>query len=151
MMWRADLPLESLPERLGWPVVAGLIVIALVASVVRKVRMLARRDPVRWFDTSQRAAGRSLAGGRCEYSARVTPWRRCRARADQADHFYPWSRGGATSMSNQVAACRWHNQTKGARWPSPLLAWVIARRRRGYFPAGRARRPGQRYRRRQRR
>ncbi|GHS89721.1 hypothetical protein AGMMS50218_16640 [Actinomycetota bacterium] len=105
-----------------------------------------RRDPLRWFTPAQRAAGRSRAGGRCEYPARWTPWRRCPARAVECDHFVPWSRGGATTVKNLVAACRWHNQAKGAREPSALTAWVITWRRARYFPPDAPRYPGARYR-----
>jgi 5-methylcytosine-specific restriction endonuclease McrA len=123
-----------------------VLAVALLAGAAARGRRA--RDPARWFDTSARSAGRALAGGRCEYPARGAPWRRCRHTAVESDHFIPWARGGATSMANLVAACRWHNQDKGARAPSPWLTRTIAHRRRGYFPRGRATRPGQRYRRR---
>lgn len=104
-----------------------------------------RRDSVRFFDGAQRHAARTRAGHRCEYSARWTPWARCSRPAQEADHFFPWSRGGATTTANLVASCRWHNQAKGARQPTAVTAWVIAARRRAYFPPGERRRPGQWY------
>jgi hypothetical protein len=128
--------------------VAGVLLAAVLSGfVLRLARRPSRhRDPVRWFPTSMRSAGRALAQGRCEYPARFRPWRRCPHRARESDHFFPWAAGGATTLANLVAACSWHNQAKSGRWPSRLLAGVIARRRRAYFPAGRATRPGQRYR-----
>ena len=139
LSWAAQAP---------WPLRLALVVIAVVlaAAGVRRRRVpVRRRDPSRWFDTSMRSAGRALAGGRCEYPARFAPWSRCPDRASESDHFHPWVAGGATSMANLVAACRWHNQSKSGRWPSRRLARVIARRRRSYFPPGRPTRPGERY------
>ncbi len=138
-----------LPETSVVPItipVAVVVLLLVLALAAGKGGNAQRRDPARWFDTSQRAAGRALAGGRCEYPSRFAPWRRCRGRASECDHFIPWAREGATTMTNLVAACRWHNQTKGARWPSRPLARAIARRRAHYFPPGRPTRPGQRYR-----
>ncbi|WP_147463454.1 HNH endonuclease [Cellulomonas triticagri] len=140
----------TLPAVIGLanvPALAWLAVVVVLAAAVgaRRRGRKGRRDPARWFDTGARAAGRALAGGRCEYPARWRPWRRCTSAAQQADHFYPWARGGATSMRNLVAACTAHNQTKGGAWPSWWLRAVITRRRCAYFPPGRPRRPGQRY------
>ncbi len=127
----------------GWALVAALL--------VSRVRVLAtpwrRRDPERWFDAFERAAGRDRAGGRCEYTDRLAPWRRCTRPAQEADHFFPWARGGATTLGNMVAACTAHNQAKGGRMPAAITRWLITRRRRRYFPAGHLRTPGAWYRR----
>lgn len=120
------------------------VMLAVAAAVVVVARARTpRRDPQRWFDAAQRAHARTRAGGQCEY----TRWgRRCSHRAEEIDHYVPHARGGATTLTHAVAACREHNQAKGAR----LLPWwqtkALQRRRRTYFPPGEALRPGQRYR-----
>ncbi|MFJ4171670.1 HNH endonuclease [Paenarthrobacter sp. NPDC089714] len=35
------------------------------------------------------------------------------------DHFYPWSKGGSTSLRNFVAACGHCNRSKGRPHPKP--------------------------------
>lgn len=106
------------------------------------------RDPQRWFDYGQRAVARERAGGRCEY----TSWgRRCERPSEEIDHFVPWSRGGATSLTNAVSACRRHNQRKGGRMPSTLDAFALFWRRRTYFTSQDNSWPGQQYRRTSRR
>lgn len=117
---------------------AGLLM-ALVAGGPR----WARRDPVRWFDADQRRAARHRAGGQCEYS---TWLRRCERPAQETDHFIAWARGGATTLTNAVAACRRHNQGKGASAVPGWQVMALRRRRRTYFPPGTPIRPGQRYR-----
>ncbi|MBW0255816.1 HNH endonuclease [Cellulomonas sp. PS-H5] len=122
---------------------SGLLALVVLARG-RRARWR-RRDPQRWFDAYQRAAGRARAGGRCEYTA-AWSWQRCPAASEQADHFRPWARGGATEPENLVAACVRHNQSKGGRMPTLLTTAVITWRRRRYFPAGVPRRPGAWYR-----
>ncbi|GAA3635306.1 HNH endonuclease [Microlunatus ginsengisoli] len=103
------------------------------------------RDPRRLFSGDERRAGFDRAGNRCEFDA----WlglTRCRRAAEDADHWWPHGRGGATSMPNLVAACARHNRSKGARPPSRAQSRRIAQRRRGYFPARQPARPGEPYR-----
>jgi hypothetical protein len=59
--------------------------------------------------------------------------RRCSRPAEHGDHFFPWSKGGASSLQNFVAACARCNRTKGARLPSPGQQARMERRRRAYF------------------
>lgn len=143
------LDAQAMPAAVPWWGWALLLVL-----MVSRMRPLSspwrRRDPVRWFDALQSAAGRDRAGGQCEYTERFVPWRRCSRPAQESDHFFPWARGGATTVENLVAACTAHNQAKGGRAPSAITRWVIARRRRAYFPAHQTRTPGAWYRRRRR-
>jgi hypothetical protein len=127
----------------AWAWIALVAVLLLRSPRLHRWR---RRDPDRWFDSHQRSQGRARADGRCEYTAGWAWWRRCPAPAQEADHFWPWARGGATSIDNLVAACAVHNQAKGGRQPSAISRWAIAVRRRGYFPAGVPRTPGAWYR-----
>lgn len=60
-----------------------------------------------------------------------------------ADHHYPHSKGGATSMANAVAACQRHGTSSGAKMPTGWDTRLIALRRRSYFPPDVLRRTGQ--------
>lgn len=106
-----------------------LLVLGILAAVVagRDVRC---RDPVRRFTRQQRREGMARAAGLCEMEAGFR--RRCSRPAEHGDHFYPWSKGGSTSLQNFVAACARCNRTKGARVPSPGQQARIERRRREY-------------------
>lgn len=120
------------PYGMGGAAVVVVLVIAF-ATVMRAGG--GPTDQVRMFSAAQRRDGFSRAGNRCEYDG-FLPWLRCTSAAEHADHFFPWSRGGATSMSNQVAACARHNLAKSDHMPSRMMQSRIARRRRRYFPAG---------------
>jgi 5-methylcytosine-specific restriction endonuclease McrA len=108
------------------------VVLGIVAAVItgRDVR---RRDPVRRFTRHQRREGMARAGGQCEMESGFG--RRCGRSAEHGDHFYPWSKGGSTSLQNFVAACAKCNRAKRANIPSPGQQQRLARRRREYLPS----------------
>ncbi|MGY4542836.1 hypothetical protein ACVWY0_002761 [Arthrobacter sp. UYNi723] len=108
---------------------AFLVVLIIVAAVIR-AQDLRRRDSVRRFSRQQRREGMTRAAGLCEMEAGFR--RRCSRPAEHGDHFYPWSKGGSTSLQNFVAACARCNRAKGARIPSPGQQERIERRRREY-------------------
>ena len=111
----------------------GLAVVVLgVAAAVITGQDVRRRDPVRRFTRQQRREGMTRAGGRCELEAGFG--RRCGRPAEHGDHFYPWSKGGSTSLQNFVAACARCNRAKRARIPSPGQQQRMERRRRDYLP-----------------
>jgi len=111
----------------------GLFAVALVVvAAVVNARDIRRRDPVRRFTRQQRREGMARAGGQCEMEAGLR--RRCSLPAEHGDHFYPWSKGGSTSLQNFVAACARCNRAKGARIPSPGQQERLERRRRSYLP-----------------
>jgi hypothetical protein len=56
--------------------------------------------------------------------------------AAEADHIYPWSRGGATVVSNGQALCRAHNRRKSNLRPPWWYVLALERRRAAYVPAG---------------
>ncbi|HLS12972.1 MAG TPA: HNH endonuclease signature motif containing protein, partial [Beutenbergiaceae bacterium] len=119
---------------------AGLTLAATVVAGIVQLRKLAAsrhtavQDPVRAYPSHIRKQSFSLAGNRCEYTG---PWGlRCRAPAEHADHFWPWVKGGATSLQNCVASCARHNTSKGAKMLGRSTQRALQRRRRRYFPPG---------------
>ncbi|MDQ0665364.1 5-methylcytosine-specific restriction endonuclease McrA [Arthrobacter ulcerisalmonis] len=107
------------------------VVLGIAAAVVTSLDVR-RRDPVRRFTRQQRREGMARAGSRCELEAGFG--RRCGRPAEHGDHFYPWSKGGSTSLQNFVAACARCNRAKRARIPSPGQQRRMERRRREYLP-----------------
>ena len=95
----------------------------------------ARRDPWRSFKFEARRHVMDRASGRCEAPV-LLAWGRCRNNATEADHIYPWSKGGATVVSNGQALCTHHNKSKGARTPPWWYVLGLERRRRTYFATG---------------
>ena len=116
--------------------IIGVIVFRYVMKmtlwIVRKARKRHQRRMARAFPQNMRVAAFNRAGNQCEFSNGIN---RCRNRAEHADHFYPFSAGGATSVQNLVAACSGHNLSKGAKIPSMLEKSRIEARRKRYFPA----------------
>lgn len=106
------------------------LVILTIAAAVINARDVRRRDPVRRFTRQQRREGMARAGGQCEMESGFQ--RRCTRPAEHGDHFYPWSKGGSTSVQNFVAACARCNRAKGARIPAPGKQERLERRRRDY-------------------
>ncbi|MDT0169728.1 HNH endonuclease [Pseudarthrobacter sp. BRE9] len=111
--------------------VVFVVVLGIVAAVITS-RDVRRRDPVRRFTRQQRREGMARAGGLCELEAGFG--RRCGRPAEHGDHFYPWSKGGSTSLQNFVAACARCNRAKRANIPSPGKQQRMERRRRDYLP-----------------
>ena len=93
-----------------------------------------KRDPWRVFKYDARRAVLARAGNRCEAAALVFVLR-CPTEAAEADHVYPWSKGGATVISNGQALCRGHNRSKSNLTPPWWYVLLLERRRRNYFPA----------------
>ena len=111
----------------------ALLTLAVLTQVVR-TRAHPVLDPQRAFTQQQRLAVFARAGNQCEHKALFG--RRCTTQAAQCDHIYPWSRGGATAMSNGQALCGPHNNRKSAWVPTRFYIWRLERRRCSYFPAG---------------
>jgi 5-methylcytosine-specific restriction endonuclease McrA len=116
--------------------VIGIAVFIFVTRTVLSVRRAKRKRRAqrteRMFNKAQKDQGHARAGRRCEFSEGLG---RCKNRSEHGDHFYPHSRGGATTMKNFVAACSMHNLSKGAKMPSALEKSRIEKRRKRYFPA----------------
>lgn len=144
-LWRIGLFLLAHPL----PVLAAIAVLclpSLVASLIRFVPHRVFKDPQRMFSKAQRDEGSRLAAGRCEMEGLLL-FTRCHRPGAHADHWFPHTLGGASTMQNLVHACAPCNLSKGARvptfWETTRLEW----RRRRYYTREQ-RRPGDKYRRR---
>ncbi|MET1089847.1 MAG: HNH endonuclease signature motif containing protein [Arthrobacter sp.] len=94
-----------------------LVVLGIVAAVIR-ARDVKRRASVRRFSRQQRREGMARAGGQCEMEAGLR--RRCPLPTEHGDHFYPWPKGGSTSLQNFVAACARCNRARARGFPRPV-------------------------------
>lgn len=116
-----------------WWLIAIVAVMTLLVIAARRGRAV-QRDPKRLFTSAERSEASRRAGGRCEYKNPM--WFRCRRPGAHGDHIYPWSKGGATVMSNHQWLCVSHNLRKSNHVPSKVYVWRLERRRRRYFPQG---------------
>lgn len=118
------------------PWLVGLAAFWVVVSCPMPGRgpgLLQRRDSWRRFRFEARRVVMTRAGNRCE-GAILLAWGRCRQIAVEADHIYPWSKGGATVLGNGQALCRDHNRRKSNLSPPWWYVLCLERRRRCYFP-----------------
>lgn len=115
-------------------IAAALMLLVVLSKVAAAVRPAGPKDPSRLFSANQRKEGFDRAGGRCELEGRF--FSRCRRPAHHGDHWFPWSRGGSTSMANFVAACVKCNLAKGAKVPGAWQTMRLESRRRKYFAQG---------------
>lgn len=147
--------LQGLAVAWGWASAhprAALVALGVVTVPVLLGRLVAlipkpvQKDPIRMFTPEQRRSGFALSGNQCEFEG-LFFFSRCRRDAEHGDHWYPWSRGGPTSMENFVAACARCNTSKGAKVPTFWQTQRLAARRRKYYPAARQHQitPGARY------
>jgi len=124
--WVFDNPLPTL-------VVVAVAVLLVFANSFHTTTQW--RDPQRFYNAEQRAVVLKRAGGRCE-SRSMLGLARCRSKATQIDHVFPWSRGGPTTVENGQALCQPCNARKSNQMPSRLYIRRLERARRRYFPAG---------------
>lgn len=138
-----------------WPILAFILIILVMLELLRRVvlkmdRFITgilrrpipkdKRDPARAFTATSKREAAELAGGRCEGTRLI----RCRHRGDDlhGDHWYPHSRGGATTPANLVMLCPKCNRRKSDKIPTSAETTVLYLRRRSYMPPDRMR-PGQ--------
>jgi 5-methylcytosine-specific restriction endonuclease McrA len=112
----------------------GVVVLFVVSTVHSNNAAPKQKDPVRIFTAAQKLEGYARANNQCEFESMI--FKRCTKTASHADHWYPWSKGGNTSMMNFVAACPRCNTSKGAKVPGQFSTWRLENRRRKYFPNG---------------
>ena len=117
-----------------WLYAVAAVVCVLIGWPVWRSRTRGTKDARRMYTRDERLRGFARAGGQCEYD-RWWFWR-CTRTAEHGDHFYPWSKGGATSMRNYVAACVRCNLIKSAHVPTGAQRMRIMARRARYFPVG---------------
>ena len=94
-----------------------------------------KRHEWRSFKYGNRTVVMERAGGRCE-AALFLVWGQCASPATEADHVYPWSKGGPTTPANGQALCQRHNRSKSDLTPPWWYVLGLERRRASYFPAG---------------
>ena len=111
----------------------SVMFVVLVSYLASKVEHNVAKDPQRIYSKAQRVQAMNRAGGQCEMEGWL--WFRCRKPGEHLDHFFPWSKGGATDMNNCVLACKGDNLRKGAKVPTLGQKIRLERRRRKYFPA----------------
>jgi hypothetical protein len=128
VQWAADTIAHN---QVAAVIVAVVVLLFVLSNSKQKGN---QKDPSRLFSSSQRASGFSRAANRCEFDKAIF-WR-CRKAAQHGDHWFPHSKGGATSMTNFVAACAPCNLSKSAKNPTRGQTARLKRRRRKYFPAG---------------
>lgn len=121
----------AIPQFLG---IAAFILVTTGPLPGRGPRLFQRRDPWRRFKYGARREVMGRAGGRCEGPVFLA-WGRCDEPATEADHIYPWARGGPTLPANGQALCGGHNRHKGSMRPPWWYVVSLERRRRTYFPA----------------
>lgn len=138
-MWQASFWFVRIKHSMDipQPLIIGIIIlvclIAYKAIAARHQPNSYVQDPRRDFTKAERRTGFERAGNRCEMSGPLG-FGRCRRPAQHGDHHYPWSRGGATNLSNFVAACAPCNLSKSNKIPTRSATRGITRRRKRYFP-----------------
>lgn len=113
-----------------WFVAPVLLPVAAVFLMPRGGQ--SQRDPERIFSLTQRKQGMLRCGNRCELGV----FRRCTRYGFHGDHWFPWSKGGATTARNMVIACETCNKRKSNKSPTVWHTWRVQARRRSYFPKG---------------
>ena len=119
-----------LPQLIGG---AAFLLVLVCPMPGRGLSAFHRQDPWRRFKYEARRVVMSRAGNRCE-GAVFLAWGRCAEPAIEADHVYPWSRSGPTTVGNGQALCGGHNRRKAAWKPAWWYLMSLERRRCSYFP-----------------
>ncbi len=112
-----------------------LLIMILVLPLPGRGPGVQKRDVWRGFKFEARRMVLTRAANQCE-APLLFGWGRCRRVADEVDHIYPWSKGGATIVSNGQALCKLHNRKKSNLTPPWWYVVGLERRRRTYYPTG---------------
>ncbi|WP_159600721.1 HNH endonuclease [Agromyces humi] len=131
------MQVQHFVEERPWAIVI-VVALVLIGLAIGGGRYRGRPDQLdsrrRFTDAQRREGSRRAGDGRCEH--KLPMWVRCRKTGTHADHIYPHSRGGQTTLSNLQMLCPHHNLAKSDKIPSALYVWRLERRRTRYFPAG---------------
>lgn len=99
----------------------------IVVAVLHRKKQDSERDSVRTYRLHDRKIFSSKCNDRCEG---VGIFFRCTRRGNlQGDHWYPHSRGGATTKKNLVMLCQKCNGRKLAHVPSVFQTYALYFRR----------------------
>jgi len=133
-MW--GLAVAMLVPHWWWltPVIAAAVVLAWPARIPVRTNRYAPERTWRTFKFGLRRAVFERAGNRCEQHNLFGA--RCGSPAQEADHLWPFSRGGATVLGNGQALCQFHNRSKRASPPRWWELRYLLRGRRRYAPPG---------------
>lgn len=106
-----------------------------ITSLMRWKRSEHRRDARRVFTRSEKNSAMALCKNRCEGTG---VFFRCQhvGKDLHGDHWFPHSRGGATSIVNLVMLCPTCNKRKSDKIPSRFQTWGLRLRRKygDYLP-----------------
>lgn len=116
----------------------------LIARIIELIPRRVNKDPQRMFSPEERRVGIERSGDRCEMEDAF--FLRCRRKGEHGDHWFPHSKGGASSLNNFVWACAPCNLSKSAHVPSFWETTRLEWRRRRYFDPGVVTRPGEKVR-----
>lgn len=121
------------------PITFSVLCIALFLAIFNKIdhavtvvahrkKDLTRRDAKRVFTSKQKSRASHLCNDRCEGTGILF---RCKHRGNDlhGDHWFPHSKGGATSSDNLVMLCPSCNRKKSDHIPSRAQTYAINRRR----------------------
>lgn len=101
---------------------------AALTRMVHRVKPSHKRDATRVYTAQQK----DLASAQCHHRCEGTGiFFRCSYRGQdlQGDHWFPHSRGGATTEKNLVMLCPSCNRKKSNHIPTALQTWGLSRRR----------------------
>ena len=132
--------IESIPDLWYVKLAAVVIVIICIVKIIfscdkfvtsilhRKISQ-DKRDDQRVFTKDQKNAASQICNNRCEGTSLLF---RCRHVGNdlQGDHWYPHSRGGATTINNLVMLCPSCNRKKTNHIPTRFQTAALNRRRR---------------------
>lgn len=115
------------------PLVIAWLVLAWPAQIPVRTERLAPERTWRTFKYGLRRSVFERAGNRCERHNVFGG--RCGSAAQEVDHIWPYSRGGATVLGNGQALCQFHNRSKRASLPRWWEVRYLLRGRQRYAPA----------------
>ena len=127
--------LDALQPMLPWLILLAILLVVIMCPLPGRGPGSRKRDPWRGFKFESRRVVLARSGNRCEAALLIVVGR-CGSPAEEVDHLYPWSKGGATVVSNGQALCKRHNRSKSNLTPPWWYVLCLERRRRKYFPAG---------------